>query len=288
MVLPIDQQGGSAGRIQCQDDSKEPLTAVIRHYVLRSKHEEFECWLREIRELERTFEGFISSEVIKPVCHTDWDDFYLNMSNPSRARDEYLTIVRFQNYTKLKIWMESKARKKMLSRVHEFSKEESLYSYHSVEHWFPTNGNETCPKGGGPPPKWKMVIYVTLVMYSQTIWVRQVTMAAFPNLNVYWVTLINTFCVVTLVTYIWFPICSRLFAFWLFPQEKYRDKLYELIPGFLKEPKAKEALRKDSLGQLQASRMAADSRFSSIPNKSMEFPFGENDEWPTIEEEVTA
>jgi hypothetical protein len=44
---------------------------------------------------------------------------------------------------------------------------------------------------------------------------------------------VNALFVVTLVTYIMFPICTRLAAFWLFPEAKYTDKLRELAPKFL-------------------------------------------------------
>jgi antibiotic biosynthesis monooxygenase (ABM) superfamily enzyme len=134
----------------------------------------------------------------------------------------------------------------MLRRTNEFSNVQSTYSYHSLEHWFPSNINGTNPssstaganppKKHGPPPKWKMVIVVTTVIYTQTLWIPKVTKAIFPkayenlNVKIYAMGLLNTFLVVSLVTYILFPITTRLLAFWLFPHENYYDKVKELIP----------------------------------------------------------
>jgi uncharacterized protein len=243
MAIAVEQE-------HVPDDSEQPLTVIVRHHVLRSKHDEFAKWCGDINLLVQKNDGFVSTEVIKPVCTDSSDEFNLACElNPSRESDEYITIVRFQSNAKLKQWMDSDARKGMLTRTDEFSKRESLYTYHSIEHWFPSIMHGTNPSGdvnakkGGPPPKWKMCIFVTIVIYLQTLWIPKVTKRAIPKLtNTYWIGLINTFCIVVLVTYILFPICTRLVGFWLFPNEKYFDKLYELVPQRLKKTRTSNAL----------------------------------------------
>ena len=257
-------------RLPCPNDSQQPLTVFVRHHVSRTKPSEFIHWCNEINAIARTYDGFISTEVIKPVCYdgngtivntsdTHNSDVTKDTSNSSRRgscssnfhptriiSDEYISIVRFQNYTLLKRWIDSDDRKRMLRRTNEFSNVPSTYSYHSLEHWFPSNINGTNPTASstgtdsspkpGPPPKWKMTIFVTIIIYLQTLWIPKVTGAMFPstnnnnNVKIYAMGLLNTFLVVALVTYILFPITTRLMAFWLFPHEKYSDKLKELIP----------------------------------------------------------
>jgi uncharacterized protein len=242
MGIPVEDpsyrtntRSSSSLRLPCPTDSQQPLTVFVRHHVLRNKHTEFEHWCHEINALAQTYDGFISTEVIKPVCSDNDDENNTYRCNPNRDSDEYISIVRYQNYSLLKKWMDSDDRKMMLQRTNEFAMEKSIYSYHSVEHWFPSNGTSdtSTTKRGGPPPKWKMCIFVTLIIYSQSLWVKKVTNVAIPNMNEYWAGLLNTLLVVALVTYILFPICTRLVAFWLFPDEKYMDKLRELVPKFM-------------------------------------------------------
>lgn len=246
MGIPVERTiaDSSSLSLNCPDDSDQPLTVFVRHNVLRGHEQIFERWCNEINRLAQEYDGFISTEVIKPVCTDEYDEENKNC-NPTRDADEYISIVRFQNYTKLKKWMDSDVRKGMLNRTSEFSNRKSIYSYHSVEHWFPSS-SMTASGGvkppGGPPPKWKMTIFVTCVIYSQTLWIPKVQRKAAPKLNKYWAGLINTFFVVLLVTYVLFPICTRLMAFWLFPDAKYTDKLRELIPKFLKEKKPAASL----------------------------------------------
>jgi uncharacterized protein len=238
----IDSSSSSSLRLPCPNDSQQPLTAFVRHHVLRNKHTEFEKWCIEINALAQKYEGFISTEVIKPVCHDsdDPNEYNIHRCNPNRGSDEFISIVRFQNYVLLKKWMNSDERKRMLQRTDEFSMEKSLHSYHSLEHWFPSSSTNdsidgTNPtKKGGPPPKWKMCIFVTIIIFTQLTWIKKVTNHIFPNIkNQYCASLLNTTLVVIFVTYIAFPICTRLVAFWLFPHENYKDKLRELIPKFI-------------------------------------------------------
>jgi uncharacterized protein len=236
MGIPVEKTlvDSSSLNLNCPDDSDQPLTIFVRHNVLRGHEQVFERWCNKINLLAQRYDGFISTEVIKPVCTDEQDEENKNCS-ATRDADEYISIVRFQNYTKLKKWMDSDDRKGMLNRTSEFSNRKSVYSYHSVEHWFPSSTGTASggAKPPGPPPKWKMTIFVTLVIYSQSIWVQKFMKKKLPEVNWYWLVLLNTLIVVTLVTYIMFPICTRLAAFWLFPEAKYTDKLRELIPKFL-------------------------------------------------------
>jgi antibiotic biosynthesis monooxygenase (ABM) superfamily enzyme len=242
-------------RLPCPNESQQPLTIFVRHNVLHSKQSEFNNWCKEIYAIAGTYPGFINSEVIKLVCYDDSDNYNIDNSccdvmadqsdlGPNRISDTYVCIVRFHNYTFLKRWIDSADRKMMLRRTYEFSNDESMYSYHSLEHWFPSDGNDTSqaslnlPKKHGPPPKRKMILIVTSVMYLQSLWIPKVTRAIFPeasnypNIQTYAMGLLNTFLIVALVTYVVLPITTRLFGFWLFPYDNYFDKLKELIPSF--------------------------------------------------------
>jgi uncharacterized protein len=229
MDIPVEKtvgDGGSTLSLNCPNDSDQPLTIFVRHSVLRGHEEDFERWYNEMNRLVQQYDGFISTEIIKPVADERKED---------DDADEYISIVRFQNYSKLKKWMDSDDRKGMLSRTGEFSNRKPRFTYHSVEHWFPSTTGSGGAKPPGPPPKWKMTIFVTLVICSQSLWVQKYTKKWLPNVKRRWLVLLNTLIVVTIVTYVMFPICTRLAAFWLFPQAKYTDKLLELVPAFIRK-----------------------------------------------------
>ena len=249
---PIDIPDDASLQLPCTNDSQQPLTVFVHHHVLRTKHTEFANWSKEINSIARTYDGFIDSEIIKPVTTSDDDN--VNSRSDKQISDEYITIVRFQNYKLLKRWIDSEDRKAMLRRTKEFANAKSTYTYHSLEHWFPSNinGMKTTSttadlQNHGPPPKWKMTIFVTIVIYLQTLWIPKVTTNVFPNatpnVKLYAIGLLNTLLIVLLVTYVLFPILTRLLAFWLFPHDTYSDKLKELVPTWTSRRKSERPLR---------------------------------------------
>jgi uncharacterized protein len=231
MGIPVEKtigDGGSTLNLNCPNDSGHPLTIFVRHSVLRGHEEDFEHWYDEVIRLVRQYDGYISTEIIKPVETEIRED---------DDADEYISIVRFENYSKLKKWMDSDDRKGVLKRTGEFSNRKAKFTYHSTEHWFPASPGKAAggAKPPGPPPKWKMTIFVTIVIYSQSVWIQKYMKKNLPKVDRRWLVLLNTLIVVTLCTYIMFPICTRLAAFWLFPQEKYTEKLLELVPQFVQK-----------------------------------------------------
>jgi antibiotic biosynthesis monooxygenase (ABM) superfamily enzyme len=110
-------------------DSNEPLTVLVRHHVRHDKHEVFKKWSQETNQLVRKFPGFVNAEIIRPTT-ADLEH--------STGVDEYIAIVRFDNYKNLNVWMKSPERQMMMERTTEYSTEQPEYSLHSLEHWFVT------------------------------------------------------------------------------------------------------------------------------------------------------
>lgn len=201
-----------------KDSSKlQPLTIVAKHRVREDHSEIFILWCREMSALARDFRGYLSSEVIKPL---------------SPDSEEYITIFRFGNYAHLQVWMHSKERAGMYERVDEFSDHASIYSFHFLEHWFPSDDVTPKEKGGGPPRKYKMVLVTTTIIYSQNLWVPKVMLLLAPNMNWYARGFLNTFFIVIIAAYMLFPVVTRLLAFWLVPGAVYTDVLRELVPSW--------------------------------------------------------
>lgn len=213
----------------CPTKPGKPLTVMAKHHVRPDKLHVFADWCREMQQRSRTFAGYIDTELIRPTCIES---------------DEYVAIFRYDNYEHLKTWMESKERKEMIERVPEFSSTNSVvYAYHSLEHWFSSSGDEegshntglnATKPAAGPPPKYKMVVVTTAIIYTQTLWVPKVLNRILGDANLHpdVMGLLTVMCIVCLATYVLFPIVTRLLAFWLFPTANYRDKLRELVPLF--------------------------------------------------------
>ena len=202
-----------------RDDSTtiQPLTVVAKHQIREDHRESFILWCREISALARGFRGYISAEVIKPMS--------------SSESHEYLTIFRFDNYAHLRVWMNSTERADMYERVLEISEHPSVYSFHFLEHWFPSDHTTPKEEGGGPPRKYKMVLVTTVIIYSLNCWVPIVTKMVAPSVNTYLRGFFNTLIIVIIAAYTIFPVVTRLLAFWLVPGAIYTEVLRELVPS---------------------------------------------------------
>jgi uncharacterized protein len=228
----------------CPSEPDQPLTVLVNQFVRRDKRHIFAKWCREINLLAQHFEGFISTEVIRPTNESTIDSTSTSTatSSSSSLLDEFIAIVRFDNYSNLQRWMTSHERSSMMERVDEFSDKVPIFSYNSIEHWFTSNGttgtqagstsNRNSHQSSGPPPRYKMWLVTCGVIYSQVVWVPVLTGLILPvnKLNPYIVKLINTVLTVTFSTFIFFPIITRLLSFWLFPKSNYAEKLLELVP----------------------------------------------------------
>jgi uncharacterized protein len=215
-------------------DSIEPLTVLVKHHVRHEKHEVFKKWSQDTNQLVRKFPGFVNAEIIRPTT--------VELEH-STGVDEYIAIVRFDNYKTLNGWMKSPERQMMMERTAEYSTDQPEYSLHSLEHWFvaPTD----LPKGVKPPAKWKMFVLTLVVIYTQTLWIPKVTGRIFPNGrkdHFYGFQFLNMVITVSLVTFALFPVITRLLSFWLTPGVNYKAKVLELAPCLAKKPEAKSKL----------------------------------------------
>jgi uncharacterized protein len=212
-------------------ESNEPLTVLVKHHVRHDKHDVFKKWSLETNQLVRKFEGFVNSEIIRPTTAE---------LEHSKGVDEYIAIVRFDNYKNLNAWIESPERRMMLERTVEYSTEQPEYSLHSLEHWFVTPTDFS--KGVKPPARWKMYLVTIVLIYTQTLWVPKVTGRIFTHArkdHFYAFQFLNIVIVVTLSTFVTFPVVTRLLSFCLTPGVNYRAKLLELAPCVAKKPETK-------------------------------------------------
>lgn len=180
------------------DEETQQVTAIICHTVRPGREQGYEEWLHGITTAAHKFKGHLGVNVIRP-----WDHVY----------PEYVAIVKFDQYSNLKTWMESDIRQEWIARLQPLiEKPEAIQTLTGLETWF------TLPnKLQVPPPHYKMVLVTWLgVFLTLPIQNHLLTplLSEFPTLLE---QLISTGFSVVLLTYLIMPHLTQLFCKWLYP-----------------------------------------------------------------------
>ena len=182
----------------CPNETSQPLTVFAKHSIIPGKEKEFEAWVKEMIVVQKHSPGYLSSELIRPAV----------------SEQEYISIFRYDSYRNLQKWMACKERDEMIEKTSAFSSKPLIISFHSLEYLFVSE------QGRIPPARWKSAIITFLVIFAQLQFLPTLV-GYIPNLPVKLAEAITTAIIVILATYVLLPITTRLFAFWLFPDEDY-------------------------------------------------------------------
>ena len=178
-------------------ERNQPVTVIARHTVLQGREDEFEAWQRGITETCSGFEGFLDTEIVRPMDVT------------SR---EYASIFRFDRYDHLKTWMDSQERARWISRVSKFTEDSPRISqFESLEYWFSPEKH-----GGKPPRRHKMALVTFVAILPLVHYVPRLignVVDGPPML----VEVASVAIMVLLMTYVVMPFTIRLFSFFLYP-----------------------------------------------------------------------
>jgi antibiotic biosynthesis monooxygenase (ABM) superfamily enzyme len=196
--VDASKRGESIDCDSCPNETGQPLTVFAKHTIIPGKEKEFEAWVKDMTVIQKRALGYLSSELIRPAVD----------------QQEYVSIFRYDSYRNLQNWMVSIERLEMIEKACAFSIKPLAISFHSLEYWFVSE------QGRVPPARWKMTLITFLVIFSQLQFLPQLV-GFIPDLPMKLAEAITTALVVILTTYVWFPILTRLFAFWLFPEEDY-------------------------------------------------------------------
>lgn len=182
-----------------QAASDDTVTGIIVHHPRRDAHEEYERWLRDIREVCRQFPGYLSTDVIRPVS----------------GHDSYTIIIRFAGVEQLKAWIESDVRRDFLQRIeHALEKGDRYVIKTGVDFWF------TPPAAVTPPKRYKQYLLTLSVIFPLTIvvpWLLGPLIGGGGGIVAF---LLGKFLVaaviVFLVVYLIMPRYTRLVVNWLY------------------------------------------------------------------------
>lgn len=190
------------------------LTVFARHKIQPGKQQQFEGWIRDISKLQKEkYPGFEGAQVVRPTCLD--------------AKDEYLSIFRYQNYDLLQAFMNSDDRRRFLEMTHEFAAAPIDYTYHSLEFLFVdeatttpglSSGKELSNVSRRPPSKSKMVVVTFLLIWIQSHFIGPALDRLFPDFPSLALEALTIFLIVLGTTFIWMPIVTKyILHWWLFP-----------------------------------------------------------------------
>jgi len=181
-------------------DEDPPVTAVASRRVKAGKEQEFEEWVSGILGAAEEFSGYLGSNVIRP---RDDDD------------DEFQIVFKFDHASNLKRWEESEERHAWLRQVQPLVHEENVRVLTGLETWF------TLPSRPGEPapPRYKMAVVTWIAVFPLATAIFAVTQPLLGGLPTVLRTLVFTLIMVTTMTYGVMPRMTRLFSFWLYPDD---------------------------------------------------------------------
>jgi uncharacterized protein len=183
-------------------NSQQPVTAVICHLVKPGYEEIYEQWLHDIAAVAKEFDGHAGISYIRPEDH---------------EHPEYVAILKFDRYDNLKKWLDSEVRKQWIEKSkHLVQADAKVKILTGLETWFTLPGRMV----QNPPPRYKMAILSTIVIFSIAQIIQPLLNPVFAFLPPLLRSLVMTVLNVLLLTYIVMPRVTRLFYRWLYPKTR--------------------------------------------------------------------
>lgn len=169
---------------------RSDLTVLVRHVVAPDRVEQFREWVAGISTACGEFEGYLGTEVIRPV-DSDTDD------------NEFVVIFRFDSRPNLERWVDSEEREAWLARGREFKSEDAVLEQHSLEFWFAPPGAAAVPR------RYKMAIVTFLVIWPMVHFIPRAVARGVGSRGLL-AEALGTATIVLAMTYVVMPLVSRL------------------------------------------------------------------------------
>jgi antibiotic biosynthesis monooxygenase (ABM) superfamily enzyme len=174
----------------------ESVSVLIRRHVRRGYENAYEELLKGLLSDAEKFDGYRSTDVIRP---------------PS-SRDEYEVRLHFRDRDSLRAWMQSRQRLRWQGAMNALADEPQIKVLSGLETWFTVPGY----KHSAPPPRWKMTIVTWLAIYPSVLIFSTLVRRSPYQLGGPLSALIVTLITVPLASYVLLPRLTRLFEGWLF------------------------------------------------------------------------
>lgn len=185
-----------------QDAGDGPVTVIVTRKAKQGKIQEFEEWMDGITHEAMKFEGHMGVNIIRP-------------HDPANL--EYVIIFRFNTYDNLARWEKSEIRNEWLKKSKGVTEGEARVEKQTgLEFWFTPS-----PAGVAQPPRYKMAIVVTGIIFALVSVLLPQIRQATTGLPIVLSTLVGVVAMVLLMTYVIMPSVNRLLRPWLSKKELY-------------------------------------------------------------------
>ncbi len=181
------------------EKSTSPVTTIVHHTIQAGKMSVFEDWSLRIRTACRTYEGYLGSEIIKPV-------------EPPAPTESctVISIFRFNCYANLETWMQSEEREALLEETDAFCAGAPVINqYESLEYMFPPDTTT-----GKPPSREKMALATFLGLIAPVYFIPKLVLAHITQVPLL-VTITSLSIITPLMVYMIMPLLTRIFRPWL-------------------------------------------------------------------------
>jgi hypothetical protein len=183
------------------DENNGPVTVIVTRKARKGKIDEFEGWMDGIIHEAMKFEGHMGVNIIRPS----------NMSNP-----EYIIIFRFNTLENLAKWEKSEIRRQWIEKSNDVTEGEPTVEKQSgLEFWFTPNSGNVSAAALQQPPRYKMAMVITAVIFVLVSTLLPQIRNATASLPVLLSTLAGVVIMVLLMTYVIMPSVTRLLRPWL-------------------------------------------------------------------------
>lgn len=183
------------------DENNGPVTVIVSRKAKKGKIDEFEEWMDGIVHESMKFEGHMGVNIIRPS----------DLSNP-----EYIIIFRFTSYENLAKWEKSEIRRKWIEKSKDVTEgEPTVQKQSGLEFWFTPNSDNAPAAALDQPPRYKMAMVITGVIFVLILTLLPQIQNATAGLPVLLSTLLGVVTMVLLMTYVIMPSVTRLLRPWL-------------------------------------------------------------------------
>ena len=170
------------------------IATVAKHIVPADQRLAFEDWVRGIDRASRGFPGYQGME---------------HIHSRGSSEDEHFCVFRFDTDDHLAVWMSSRERADCLKDENAFSAEIfTARPYSSLQFWFSPPGASR-----NAPSDFKTVA-TFLVIWPLVHFIAPLMALLVSSPHMAEVLTVAVIC--ALVTYVFMPIVTRLFGWWLF------------------------------------------------------------------------
>ena len=180
----------------------EPVTMMFSNRVKPNRISEYELWLRGIHLEAKNFEGFLETNIIKPV---------------DTESTEYISLVKFDSQENLTKWRGSSIEAEWLAKLTDLIEESAdMQQASGLEIWF---NRPKVLMSAASPPFWKQVVLGVITVYP-TILILNFLLKPITGDLPWLVSLfISVVILSSLLTYPVMPFATKLLRSWLYPKK---------------------------------------------------------------------